>query len=478
VRVYAPLEDTFGLPEVRLERRLGVLIEQFAAQPGGSIPLASFSHNDMDAAYAFFANPRVCPAAIVAACLPETLARLEGCQRILALQDTSDLNFTGLSGTAGLGYTAGSSVRGLLLHSSLAVRPDGLPLGLLTQQVWARDPAAKGRTKGRRCRAAADKESFRWLDHAEAARAALPAGVTVVHVADREGDIYDWLAAPRPANAHLLVRVAQAHRLVVHGPDGQTGKLAEVARAQPALGTHTVEVPRADDRPSRQAVLTLRAAAVRVLPPRHAKGRSRLRPVPVWVIEAWEENPPEGQKALCWRLVTTEPVEALAEVVRALGEYVVRWRIERFHFVLKQGCQVERLQLERAERLANALAVYSQVAVRLLRLTYLGRVEPDRPAAAEFSAAEVEVLERSGQRLEKRPGARVRTVAEAVRVIGRLGGHQGRKGDGPPGAKVLWRGLGKLHDRVQGFQMGRDPEDVPQPRPPQTDHPPSPIYTE
>jgi hypothetical protein len=277
----------------------------------------------------------------------------------------------------------------------------------------------------------------------------------VVHVADREGDIYDWLAAPRPAATALLIRVAQAHRVVVHGPEGAEGKLSAVVRAQVPWGRHEVEVPRHDDRPSRRAVLTLRVAAVKVQPPRNAKRRAQLRPVPVWVVEAVEEHPPAGETPLCWRLVTTEAITTRDEAIRVLTEYVCRWRIERFHFVLKQGCAVEELQLETAARLANAVAVYSQVAVRLLRLTYLARVEPETPVEQEFTPDEVRVLEGCRRRQEKRRSAQVGTIGEAVHVIGRLGGHLGRKGDGPPGAKVLWRGLKSLHDRVQGYQIAQ-----------------------
>jgi hypothetical protein len=453
---YAPLLNPMAvLPDRRLRRRLRRLLDTLTDQPNCSIPQATGNRNDMDGAYDFFKNTaRVCPTAIVASCLPETRSRLDDCPRVLALQDTTDLNFAGLKATTGLGYTSGATVPGLLLHSTLAVRPDGLPIGLLTQQIWARDPAAKGRTRDRRRRAATDKESYRWLDHAQAARAALPADRTVVHVADREGDIYEWLAAPRPAHAHLLVRVAQAHRVVVHGPDGATGALAAVVRAQAPLGIYELEVPRADDRPARRAVLTLRVAAVAVQPPRNAPRRAQLSPVPVWVIEAYEEDPPAGEKALCWRLVTTEPVTTWEEAIRALEEYALRWRIERFHFVLKVGCLVEQLQLETAPRLANAVAVYSQVAVRLLRLTYRARVEPAAAAESEFTAEEVAVLAGCRSQQERRSGLGVRTLAEAVRVVARLGGHLGRKGDGPAGAKVLWRGLRRLHDRVLGYRLG------------------------
>jgi hypothetical protein len=454
---YAPLLGPMTpLPDRRLRRRLRRLLDALTDQPNCTIPQATANRNDMDGAYALFANTaRVTPTAIVASCLPETLARLDDGPRILALQDTTELNFAGLKATTGLGYTAGTSVRGLLLHSSLAVRPDGLPVGLLTQQFWARDPAEKGRTRDRRQRAAADKESFRWLDHARAARAVLPADRTVVHIADREADIYDWLAAPRPAHAHLLVRVAQAHRVVVHGPQGAEGRLAEVVRAQAPCGTYELQVPRADDRPSRRAVLTLRVASVAVLPPRHAKRRGELPSVPVWVIEAWEEDPPTGEKALCWRLVTTEPVPTRAEAIRALEEYVLRWRIERFHYVLKVGCLVEQLQLETAGRLANAVAVYSQVAVQLLRLTYRARQEPEAAVESEFTAEEVTVLTGCRQQQQRRSGLGVRTLAEAVRVVARLGGHLGRKGDGPAGVKVLWRGLRRLHDQVLGYRLAQ-----------------------
>jgi hypothetical protein len=451
---YGPLGPGRALPDKRLRDRLGVMLDCFSARPDCTIPEATSGRNDMDAAYDFFKNQRVCPGATVFCCLGYTLANLQGCGRVLAIQDSSDLNYSALGDTDGLGYTDGHDTRGLKLHSTLAVRSDGLVAGLLTQQIWSRPFSQKGRAARRRLRAAEDKESYRWQDHARAARAAIPAFVTVVHVADREGDVYDWFAAPRPANTQLLVRVAQPQRIVAHGKDGAEAKLAEVVAARPALGKHLVAVPRADDRPARQAELTVRVAAVDVQPPRNAKQRSKLPAVPVWVIEAREEQPPAGAEAIHWRLLSTEAIDTWEEALRALREYVLRWLIERFHFVLKCGFRVERLQLETADRLANAVAVYSQAAARVTRLTYLARVRPEAPAAEELSREELEVLQAERDRRARRACGPVRTVAEAVRVVAQLGGHLGRKGDGPPGLKVVWRGLKALHYMVLGFYHG------------------------
>jgi len=454
---YAPLDPSVSvLPDRRLLQRLESMVQTFAQQPERSIPQATGNRNDMDAAYDFFKNPRVGPAGVVASCLPQTLHGLGDCRRLLAIQDSSDFNFGGLGKATGLGYTDGPGGRGLQLHSSLAVTATGQPLGLLTQQAWAREPQRKGRAQQRRGRPPQDKASYRWQDHAARARAAVPADITVVHVADREGDVYGWLAAPRPAHTHLLVRVAQAQRVVVHGPDEQRGYLAEVVRAAAVLGRHTISVPRADDKPARPAALAVRLVAVAVQPPRNAPRRSQLRPVPAWALEAYEESPPAGAKAVCWRLLTTEPVLTWDEALRALREYALRWLIERLHDVLKSGCRVEALQLETAERLANALAVYSQVAARVLRLLYLSRQQPQTPAATEFSPEERAVLGGyQRQQARGRPVGPVQTVACAVALVARLGGHLGRKGDGHPGAKVLWRGLQALHDRVLGYRIGQ-----------------------
>ena len=456
---YGPIVDANEiLPDKRLRNRLEDIVESFASRPDSSIPEATGNRNDMDAAYEFFKNPRVTPGGVVSTSLPYTLENLQGCSRVLAVQDSTDLNYSELDDTDGLGYTDGHDTRGLKLHTTLAVRPDGLVAGTLTQQIWTRPFIHKSRAASRRHREAADKESFRWRDHAQLVCSILGEDVTVIHVADREGDIYDWFAAERPANSHLLVRVAQPTRIVVCASDSTEGHLADVVAQQPLLGQHTIDVPRAEGRPQRQATLSIRVAEVKLQPPHNARQRSSLPEVPVWVIEAIEENPPAGSKAIHWRLVTTEQIKTLDDAIRALKEYVLRWRIERFHFVLKSGFRVEKLELTTADRLANAVAVYSQAAIRVLRMTYLARLEPTLPASTEFTEEELEVLkaERNRQAKGKVSYGPLRTIEEAVRMVARLGGFLNRKGDGFPGVKVLWRGLRALHHLVLGFRLAQN----------------------
>ena len=167
-----------------------------------------------------------------------------------------------------------------------------------------------------------------------------------------------------------------------------------------------------------------------------------------------EQNPPVGVKPLQWLLLTTLPIESFADAERVVRWYTYRWRIERYHFTLKSGCRLEDLQLETAERLRRALALYAIVAARLLHLTYLARQEPQASCEPAVSAEEWEVLWRHFQPEELLP-PQAPTLRQAMRWIGRLGGFLARKADGEPGVKVLWRGLRQLQAMVTCFRLAK-----------------------
>ena len=433
-----------ALGDKRLNHRLERLVAALADKPAASVPHALGDWSQTKAAYRFWDNERIAPAAIRDAHRQATVARLPEAGVVLALQDTTALSFTGHKAVQGLGYLTKRHQRGLLVHSLMAVTDDGVPLGVLHQHVWARPAQRFGRRRTRARRRTAHKESQRWLTTlSEAAAVATPTRGVVV-VADREGDLFDLFAAPRPAGVDLLVRAKPRRRL-----HRDARLLGQAAAAAPVVATLTVTLPRADDRPARTAALALHAAAVTLERPSVHPRRRFLKPTPVQVILAEQSDAAPGEAPLRWLLLTTRPVLTPEAAVTAVRWYSRRWLIERLHFVLKSGCRIEELQLETAARLQRALATYLIVAWQLLWLTYEARRRPQESAAAVLDATQQEVLLRHFRLPTNGPP----TLREAVRLVARLGGFLNRRGDGEPGVKCLWRGWQDLQAMVKGYRL-------------------------
>lgn len=215
-----------------------------------------------------------------------------------------------------------------------------------------------------------------------------------------------------------------------------------------------ITVPRGDDRPSRDATLTLRWRKLTLCRPANHRGQPPSQPVTLWFVDAKEEHPPAGEPPIHWLLATTLEIQDEQDSLQVLQWYTDRWRIERFHFVLKSGCGIERHQLETAERTQRLLATLSIVAWRLLWLTYEARRDPEAVCTRVFSTEEWHMLHFATQRHIALP-ALPPSLATAVRQVAILGGFQNRKHDGQPGVKVLWRGLRRLPDLVAGYRVGK-----------------------
>src|SRR5258705_6329366 len=356
---------------------------------------------------------------LLAGHVAQTVQRCQEQGEEIVAQDTTELNYTTHKGAKGLGpVNAHSASRGLLMHTALALTVEGVPVGLLSQETWARDPATFGTAAQRRRRPMVEKESQKWWTGLQEVAEALPAGPRVVLVQDREADVFAFLAAPRPAHIELIVRVCQPRRVEVEKAagreDGPRTVLA-AARQAPVLGQVRVQVPRKPGQPEREAVLELAASAVQVQAPRRRMADVPAGSLALWVVRTTELEPPAGSTPIEWILLTTVIIVSFAAACRGVHYYALRWRVERFHYTLKQGCTVERLQFEEAPTLKNALALYSIVAWRLLWLTYTARQQPQAPATELMAPLELRVLE------EVMQGA-VSTAREAIRAIAQLGG--------------------------------------------------------
>lgn len=438
---------TASLGDPRRTRRLATVLSDLAARPGDGIPAACATPAATKAAYRFLASDAIDAAAVLAAHIAASSERVRAEATILALQDTTTLDFTAHAALAGAGPLAHPARSGLLVHSVLAATTEGVPLGLLHQHAWTRDPETVGQRHTRRQRPTAEKESQRWLDAQAATQAVVAAGACVLTVADREADIFDLFALPRPARCDLLIR-ATHNRCVGE----ETRYLWDAVQRAPVGEVVPVAVGRRADRPPREAWLTLRWTTVTLLPPRNRPDRAALAPVPVVAILAEEPAAPPGETAIRWLLLTTRSVAGGADALHSVRAYAQRWLVERYHFALKSGCRVEALQLRTTERVERALAVYAIVAWRLLWLTYLARADPEAPCTVALTTPEWQVLYAT---IHQTPDLPVRPppLGQAVRWVARLGGFLGRAGDGEPGVKVLWRGLRRLDDLTLGWQL-------------------------
>jgi hypothetical protein len=445
-------EDEFGdadLGDMRRTARLVQLASVLGAQPSASLPDATNDPATLKAAYRFFANDYVRAESILSSHIQSTTQRMQTVSVVLAVQDTTYLDWTDHPATTGLGPLAAASHQGLLAHTTLAITPERVPLGLLQQQVWARDPQVR-HNQDHKQRTIDDKESQKWLtslDAVIAARAVCP-DTQFVSVGDREADVYDLFLLDRPIGVDLLVRAAQDRKA-----DHPERYLWAAMATAPVAATVTVHMGARAGLAARAASLTVRHRQVTLRPP-NSRAKERLPNVTVWAVWARETNPPAGVAPVEWLLLTTVPITTTDDALERLAWYAARWGIEVWHKVLKSGCRIEDRQLETAARLKRCLALYSVIAWRILYATMLARAVPDAPCTMLLDDDEWQGLYCRIHRVA-RPPAKPPTLRQAVRWIAQLGGFQGRKGDGAPGVTVLWKGFQHLVDVAAMYRIMR-----------------------
>ena len=446
-------EEEFGqadLGDRRLTGRLVTIVGDFLARPERSIPKACQSRARTKAAYRFLDHPEIDMDMILKPHYQATLERLREEKTILAVQDTTTLNYTAhptVQNLGPIGYRLERGV-GLILHDTMAYTPDGVALGLLQAQCWARDPGDFGKKRRRHELPIGQKESRKWLSSfSQVAEAQKQCPRTVfVSVGDREADVYELFAVATKdeSKPKLLVR-ASHDRLLGEGQ----GHLWDRVAQQEISGIQELTVPRKGSRPVRVARLEIRFARVSLrAPARKAKSPD----LSLWAVLAKEADPPAGVEPLEWMLLTTLAVNTFEQAVEKLAWYTIRWQIEVFHRTLKTGCKIEDRQLGTADRIETCLAIDMVVAWRIVHLVRLGRKAPDVSCEIYFEEAQwkalVAYLTRNPISPDKPP-----TLREAIRMVGQLGGHQGRQSDGEPGTESLWTGLQRLDDMTAMYKV-------------------------
>lgn len=412
--------------------------------------LAAGTRRDIIGFDRFLGNPRVSLERLIEGWGAEAQAACGG-RHVLAIQDTSEINFRTREGhRRGLGEIGKGSGRGLLLHAMLGVEAEsGALLGLVAGRIWTR----QGRVEtphGQR--SLADKESERWLSTAEAAKPVLAQAAMVTEISDRESDIYAKWAQVPSAGFHILTR-AMHDRATAGG-----GKLssAPLTAAGAAVVEHLRQRP---GRPARPAHLLVRYGQVELLRPKHTRETGLAKTVRVSLVEVRELDPPEGAEPIEWRLLTTHEVTDTAMAWRVVGWYRQRWVIEQFFRTLKQqGLQLEDSQVETAERLLKLTAIAAKAAAVVMQLVQARDGTTAQDAAVAFSPVEIEAMAALVPKLEGKTALQKNphppaSMAWAAWVIAKLGGWDGYPKSSPPGPITFRHGLEYFRSIARGWRL-------------------------
>jgi hypothetical protein len=385
-------ENEFGnalLGDPRRTERLIKIASERAAKLISSLPQCFDSKAELKAAYHFYDNPCINREAILKSHYLATQERLNQENIVLAVSDTTEVDYSHHQSKQGLGYLNDLDHHGFLLHSTLVVTPSKVPLGLLDQQIIYREFDKFGKRHNRKKRPIEEKESYKWLESLEAVAETQKnhPDVLIVNVADRESDIYDYFVRAKELdNQAVLIRGAW-NRCI----EDDQNYLWEYIESQDDAGTLIVEIPRKPGQAVRTAELSIRYGHVILKPPKH-RAIDNLPKVEIDVVLAREDNPPSGVEAVEWLLLTTVSVDSFDDAIERVHWYACRWPIETYHKVLKSGCKIESRRLSAAESLERYLAVDSVVAWRVLGLTMQSRETPDMPCDTFLDKPEWQAL--------------------------------------------------------------------------------------
>ncbi len=448
--------ETLDLSDKRLDSRFSLVMERLSERPTASIPAACKSWTETIGAYRFFQNDSVTPERILLPHRDASINRIREHNVVLMLQDTTELDFTGKNDIKGLGSLTYENRKGLLLHATIAITPERVCLGVIDGQFLRENSAAKQiQIEHHHQRPIEEKESYRWVEGYRlcAEIAAQAPDTMVVMSGDRECDIYEVFeeAAQCSHRAEWIVRSSQNRRLDGEVDKSRRGiiKLWESVEKTPELGRVEFTLPKSHQRKDKQVVASLKAKRLRLYPPPR-KGR-KLAVVEVSVIKLTEINPPKGEEPIEWIILTSLPVNTLEEAFTIIQWYACRWQIEIYFRILKSGCKVQELQLESADRIKPAVALYMIIAWRIFYYLMLGREYPNFPFNLVFEEEEwksVYVIIKG-----KEPPQEAPQLGEMIDMIASLGGYLGRKHDGPPGPKTLWLGFQRMADFALAWRM-------------------------
>ena len=453
------------LGDARRTRRLVRTADLMCRRPGGSLPQKLRNPKDLRAFYRLVNCDEVTHEAILSThreATWKTISRMQS--TVLVLHDATELDYTTHRSLEHLGQIGNGQHRGYIVQNSLAVDPQRRQvLGLCNQVLHRRATVPDGETIAQK-RVRESRESRLWLR----GTVPLPASKQLVDVCDQGADTFEFLEHEVHSGRRFVIRTAYDRGILIgHGDVStcQTSHLRSYATQLPEAGrwilsvTSKVDVKRPKrkgkkvtvKRTARNAELAVAFAPVQIKPPSKKHGNHGNTPLAVWLVRVWEVNPPTGQERLEWFLLTNEPVLTYDDVYRVVGWYECRWIVEEYHKGMKTGCRIECPQFTEEERLKPTIALLSIITLTLLAMRDASR----RPDAKTRKATEI-ISEDYVAVLSAWRHGKVRldwSIHDFYFAMARLGGHQNRKSDHPPGWQTIWEGWKELQAMVCGANV-------------------------
>jgi IS4 transposase len=431
------------LGDARLNRRAIKIIEALGLAPGRTIPQAFQSWGSIKACYNFFSNGLVSEKKIIAPHVKQTIERIKEYPVVLLPTDTSELDYNSKDAMDGRERITNTK-KGLWLHPTIAVTPERLMLGIVDINFWKRKLEINPKGSEQDRLPIEEKESYRWLQsYRRTCEIAKEVPSTqLITISDREGDIievFDEIAKQKESGKAADVIIRSQYDRLLEGKKGSRDKLRKKLQEAPSLGEIEFVVPPTEKRSGRKVKQKLKGVSVSIKP-----GNKKIA-VQINAIMAIEEDPPKGEDPLIWILLTSLPVSTFEDVVKVIQYYLCRWEIETFFKVLKSGCKIEERQLQTTERMKALITVFMILAWRVMFTMMMGRVCGEMACDVIFDEAEwkavYKILNKKQTLPEKPP-----SLGEFVIMIAVLGGYVDRNKEGPPGVKVMWKGMARMVD--------------------------------
>lgn len=438
---------TFGssrLKDIRRTARAVKVARRMAENASASLPAQMQSWKETMGLYRLLKEEDVTFEALMEPHWQQSRQQIENSSLVLLVQDTTEVDLSHHPKMKGLGQVGNERGRGLYLQTVLAVLPEnGEVVGCAMQEPFVRKPAPAGETRSQR-RQRSERESDVWI-RLVTRLGRFPAETTIVHVGDREADMFPFFQACRATQTHFLVRAFENRR--IEPEEGRHRYLLDEVRSWKARASRPFDVPASHGRTARSTVVQLAFGTLTVLPPRFEK-RCGTQPLKLWAMRVWEEQTPEGEEPLEWILLTSVPTTTVEQAWERVGWYAHRWTVEDYHQCLKTGCRLEDRQLQSVDRLIRLLGLLSPLAVRLLQLRDLSRREPERPAHEVLAA---DLLAIVAAQASQAPA--LMTTGAFWKAVAQMGGYLARSGDGPPGWKTLWKGWLRVQTLLEGAHL-------------------------